>query len=101
MKHVAACSFGKDSIATVILAREHNEPLDEVMFNNVQKEEGLQRVRIPLHAEKRRGLHGGRAARIRRSADNAADALFGDGLPALRLSNPAGDSRPPRNHSGN
>lgn len=31
MKYVAACSFGKDSIATVILAKEHNEPLDEVM----------------------------------------------------------------------
>ena len=54
-------------------------------------------MRIPFHAEERRNLHGGRAARVRRSADNAADALFGDGLPALRLSNPAGDSRPPRN----
>lgn len=29
MKYMAACSFGKDSIATVILAKEHKEPLDE------------------------------------------------------------------------
>ena len=28
-KHVASCSFGKDSIATILLALEHGEPLDE------------------------------------------------------------------------
>ena len=38
-KHVASCSFGKDSIATILLALEHGEPLDEavyceVMFDN-------------------------------------------------------------------
>lgn len=37
--HIASCSFGKDSIAQVILAHIHNEPLDliiysEVMFSN-------------------------------------------------------------------
>ena len=35
MKHVASCSFGKDSIATVILAKEHNEPLDEIVYCEV------------------------------------------------------------------
>lgn len=38
-KHVASCSFGKDSIATILLALEHSEPLDEavcceVMFDD-------------------------------------------------------------------
>ena len=38
-KHVVSCSFGKDSIATILLALEHGELLDEavyceVMFDN-------------------------------------------------------------------
>lgn len=37
--YIASCSFGKDSIATILLAMLHNEPLDrivsvEVMFDN-------------------------------------------------------------------
>lgn len=32
MKHIASCSFGKDSLATVLLALEHGEPLDEVVY---------------------------------------------------------------------
>ena len=33
--YVASCSFGKDSLATVLLALEHNEPLDRVAFCEV------------------------------------------------------------------
>lgn len=33
--YIASCSFGKDSIATVLLALEHNEPLDRVVFAEV------------------------------------------------------------------
>lgn len=38
-RYVAGCSFGKDSLATVLIAIEHGEPLDEavyceVMFND-------------------------------------------------------------------
>lgn len=33
--YVASCSFGKDSIATILLALEHNEPLDLVIFSEV------------------------------------------------------------------
>lgn len=33
--HIASCSFGKDSIATILLALEHNEPLDRVVFAEV------------------------------------------------------------------
>lgn len=35
MKHIASCSFGKDSLATVITALEHGEPLDEVLYCEV------------------------------------------------------------------
>ena len=33
--HIASCSFGKDSIATILLALEHKEPLDRVVFAEV------------------------------------------------------------------
>ena len=35
MKYFASCSFGKDSVATVLLALEHSEPLDEILFTEV------------------------------------------------------------------
>ena len=35
MKHIASCSFGKDSLATILLALEHGEPLDEAVFVEV------------------------------------------------------------------
>ena len=35
MKHIASCSFGKDSVATILLAIENNEPLDIVLFSEV------------------------------------------------------------------
>lgn len=50
--YIASCSFGKDSIATILLALEHNEPLDravfvEVMFDNERGISG----EIPEHIE--------------------------------------------------
>lgn len=33
--YIASCSFGKDSIASILLALEHNEPLDRVVFSEV------------------------------------------------------------------
>ena len=33
--HIASCSFGKDSIANILLALENNEPLDRVVFSEV------------------------------------------------------------------
>lgn len=33
--HIASCSFGKDSIASILLAIENNEPLDRVVFSEV------------------------------------------------------------------
>jgi 3'-phosphoadenosine 5'-phosphosulfate sulfotransferase (PAPS reductase)/FAD synthetase len=34
-RHIAACSFGKDSLATILLAKEHGEPLDEAVYCEV------------------------------------------------------------------
>lgn len=52
MKHYASCSFGKDSVATVLLALEHGEPLDgviwcEVMYDHARRISG----EIPEHVE--------------------------------------------------
>ena len=52
MKYIASCSFGKDSIATILLALEHGEPFDEavfveVMFDHARNISG----EIPEHIE--------------------------------------------------
>lgn len=51
-KYIASCSFGKDSIATILLALEHNEPLDAVVFAEVMfdHEKGIS-GEIPEHIE--------------------------------------------------
>lgn len=33
--HIAACSGGKDSVATILLAAQYGDPLDEVVFSEV------------------------------------------------------------------
>ena len=38
-KYVASCSGGKDSVATLLLAAQHNEPLDEAVFSEVMFDE--------------------------------------------------------------
>lgn len=50
--HIASCSFGKDSIATILLAFENNEPLDRVVFAEVMfdHERGIS-GEIPEHIE--------------------------------------------------
>ena len=50
MRYVASCSFGKDSVATVILAKIHNEPLDEVVYCEVMFDERTS-AEVPEHAE--------------------------------------------------
>lgn len=49
---IASCSFGKDSIATILLALENNEPLDRVVFSEVMfdREKGIS-GEIPEHIE--------------------------------------------------
>ena len=50
--HIASCSFGKDSLASILLALEHNEPLDRVVFAEVMfdHERGIS-GEIPEHIE--------------------------------------------------
>ena len=59
MKYIASCSFGKDSMATVLLALAYGEPLDAVVYVRVmydsvrsaeppEHEEFIQNVAIPL-----------------------------------------------------
>lgn len=50
--YIASCSFGKDSIATILLALENNEPLDRVVFSEVifDHEKGIS-GEIPEHIE--------------------------------------------------
>lgn len=50
--YIASCSFGKDSMATILLALENNEPLDRVVFSEVMfdHEKGIS-GEIPEHIE--------------------------------------------------
>lgn len=35
MKYIASCSFGKDSIAQIIVGLQHGKPIDEVVYSEV------------------------------------------------------------------
>lgn len=50
MKHIACVSGGKDSVATVILAHIHNEPLDEIVFSEVMFDENIS-GELPEHID--------------------------------------------------
>jgi 3'-phosphoadenosine 5'-phosphosulfate sulfotransferase (PAPS reductase)/FAD synthetase len=50
MKHIASCSFGKDSLATVLLALEHGEPLDEIVYCEVMFDSSIS-GEIPEHRD--------------------------------------------------
>lgn len=50
MKYIASCSGGKDSIATLLLAQEHNEPLDEVVYCEVMFNDQISGEH-PLHRD--------------------------------------------------
>lgn len=50
MKYIASCSFGKDSVATILLAREHNEPLDEIVYCEVMFDQDIS-GELPEHRD--------------------------------------------------
>lgn len=50
MKYIASCSFGEDSMASIILAREHNEPLDEIVYCEVMFDENIS-GELPEHRD--------------------------------------------------
>ena len=49
-KFIASCSFGKDSLATVLLAKAHGEPLDEAVYCEVMFDEGVS-GEVPEHRD--------------------------------------------------
>lgn len=50
LKHIASCSFGKDSLATILLALEHGEPLDEVVYCEVMFDKEIS-GEVPEHRD--------------------------------------------------
>ena len=48
MKYIASCSFGKDSIAAILLAIRHQEPLDEAVYCEVMFDKDIS-GEIPEH----------------------------------------------------
>ena len=43
-RYIASCSGGKDSVATILLAAEKNEPLDEVIYSEVMFDQDSNRL---------------------------------------------------------
>src|SRR5699024_9719767 len=50
MKYIASWSGGKDSTASIILAHEHNEPLDLIIFSEVMFDEEIS-GELPEHID--------------------------------------------------
>lgn len=50
MKYIASCSGGKDSVATLLLAKQHNEPIDMVVYVEVMFDESIS-GELPEHVE--------------------------------------------------
>lgn len=49
-KYIASCSFGKDSLATVLLAKKYGEPSDEVVYCEVMFDKGIS-GEVPEHRD--------------------------------------------------
>jgi len=49
-KYIASCSFGKDSLATILLAKEHGDPLDEAVYCEVMFDKTIS-GEVPEHRE--------------------------------------------------
>ena len=50
MRYLASCSFGKDSLATILLAMEHGEPLDEAVYCEVMFDQNIS-GEVPEHRD--------------------------------------------------
>ncbi|WP_195615491.1 phosphoadenosine phosphosulfate reductase [Intestinimonas butyriciproducens] len=50
MKYISSCSFGKDSLSTVLIAIEHDEPIDEAVCCEVMFDEHIS-GEVPEHRE--------------------------------------------------
>ena len=49
-KYVASCSFGKDSLAAILLAIQHGEPLDEAVYCEVMFDRNVS-GEVPEHRD--------------------------------------------------
>ena len=49
-KFIASCSFGKDSLATILLAKEHGVSLDEAVYCEVMFDKGIS-GEVPEHRD--------------------------------------------------
>ena len=49
-KYIASCSFGKDSLAAILLAKEHDEPLDEAVYCEVMFDKDIS-GEVPEHRD--------------------------------------------------
>ena len=49
-RHIASVSFGKDSLATILLAKEHGEPLDEAVYCEVMFDRDIS-GEVPEHRD--------------------------------------------------
>lgn len=48
--HIASCSFGKDSLAAILLAKLHGEPLDEAIYCEVMFDKNVS-GEVPEHRD--------------------------------------------------
>lgn len=71
-KYYAMCSFGKDSLATILLALQHGEPLDGAIFSEVMYDHS-------------RGISGENPKHIRWINEEAIPKLNSMGVEVIRL----------------
>lgn len=71
-KYYAMCSFGKDSLATILLALQHGEPLDGAIFSEVMFDHS-------------RGISGENPKHIKWINEVAIPKLEGMGVKVIRL----------------
>lgn len=50
MRYLASCSFGKDSVAAILLAKKHGEPLDEAVYCEVMFDKTIS-GEVPEHRD--------------------------------------------------
>ena len=50
MRYLASCSFGKDSLAAILLAKKHGEPLDEAVYCEVKFDKPIS-GEVPEHRD--------------------------------------------------
>ena len=49
-RYIISCSFGKDSLATILLAKKHGEPLDEAVYCEVMFDKTIS-GEVPEHRD--------------------------------------------------